>query len=144
MSECCNCNFYDQGSFVAQRMCAMCRNGDRFEQAPTQEEMDARQAMINSAAWEMAKIQNMQGLSKPDNVLQFKLAKRGGNSANAAEFLRELADLCDQVKIETLALFYSDPDDERRFHFHRLLGAQADVIYIMEAAKVEWLQGATS
>ena len=77
-------------------------------------------------------------------VLQFKLARKGGNSANAAEFLRELADMCDQKRIETLAIFYSGSDDDRMFHFHHPIGAQSDVIYVMEAAKAAWLQEAIS
>ena len=74
-------------------------------------------------------------------VLRFKLARPGGNSSNAAEFLRELADMCDQLKVNSLAVFFSDGDEDApTFHFHHLLGGYPDVVYGVEAAKHAWIQ----
>lgn len=76
-------------------------------------------------------------------VLKFRLASADSNSHAAAEFLRELADLCDAHKIESLAVFYRDGDeDEKLFRFHHLAGNLSDVVYAMDLAKHEWLKGA--
>ena len=75
-------------------------------------------------------------------VLKFRLASAGSNSHAAAEFLRELADLCDAHKVESLAVFYCDSgEDERLFRFHHLAGNLSDVTYAMDLAKHEWLKG---
>ena len=76
-------------------------------------------------------------------VLKFRLVPADSNSHAAAEFLRGLADLCDANRVDALAVFYCDSDeDEKLFRFHHLAGNLSDVTYAMDLAKHEWLKGA--
>lgn len=81
-------------------------------------------------------------MSDDSNILRFRHVPAGSNSANAAKFLRELADMCDDGKVEALAVFYETEDPcggENLHHFHDLFGKHSSIIYAMEAAKISWI-----
>lgn len=76
-------------------------------------------------------------------VIKFRLAPAGSSDAASADFLRELADMCDNCKVDGLAVFYSTGEgDDRLFNFHHLSGNLSEVAYTMDLARHEWLKGA--
>lgn len=75
------------------------------------------------------------------NVIQFKRPAAEDNTSASAEYLRELADMCERGEVGDLAVFFSvDDGGEPLYKFHHLLGYVSSIFYAMEAAKHWWIE----